>query len=541
MCAAVSDPLALCFGCFQSARHSTACPVCGFDERISRSNIALPPQTVLAGQFLVGKILGSPGGFGITYLGFDLKNSLRVAIKEFLPRECAARGSDHCTVFPVATDNRDNLDFGLSRFIEEAKILFELDHPNIVKVRRFFEENNTAYIVMDYYEGVALDEHIARLGHPLDEAQTLQIILPLLDGLKHVHAKGLVHRDIKPANIYLTNNLHPILLDFGAARFSLGERTRSLTLCLTPGFAPFEQHQARSRQGPWTDIYAIASTMYFMLTKQVPPAGVDRALQDKLVPLHTLAPSVSPAVCLAISHGMEVKAESRPQTINDFRQPIQSLQNSISGSVQLQPKKLPWLKSTVSKVCLALAKLSKQALPFLMISVLVLVVLFFLLKKNYMIGAFFVACFAFFYVLYKIYKNPRDGALVVDCDDICHRSPANCTGGITITFLDGYLVGESLKINKYGVVIGRSRDKANVVLSHSEISNEHVRVSLDGKTGGALVQDLGSTNGTFYCASASLPPAEDSRWVQLKGAKVFYPNQGIVIRLSRSAVSFVIS
>lgn len=540
MRAAASDPLALCFGCFQSARHSTACPVCGFDERISRSNIALPPQTVLSGQFLVGKILGSPGGFGITYLGFDLKNSLRVAIKEFLPRECAARGSDHCTVFPVTSDNRDNLDFGLSRFIEEAKILFELDHPNIVKVRQFFEENNTAYIVMDYYDGVALDEHIARLGHPLDEAQTLQIILPLLNGLTHVHAKGLIHRDIKPANIYLTSNLHPILLDFGAARFSLGERTRSLTLCLTPGFAPFEQHQERSRQGPWTDIYAIACTMYFMLTKQVPPAGVDRALQDKLVPLHTLAPLVSPAVCLAISHGMAVKAESRPQTINDFTQPIQSLQNSIPGSVQLQPKKLPRLMSTVSKACLALAKLSKQALPFLAV-ILALVALFFLLMKNYIIGAFFVACLVFCYVLYKIYKKSRAGALSVDWDDTCHRSPANCTEGITITFLDGCLVGESLKISKYGLVIGRSSDKANVVLSHSEISNEHVRVSLDGKTGGVLVQDLGSTNGTFYCVSASLPPVEGSRWVQLKGAKVFYPNQGVVIRLSRSAVSFVIS
>jgi len=221
--------------------------------------------------------------FGITYLGWDERLQTRVAIKEYLPRELAGRDADHRTVAAHSGEDADAFAFGLGKFLEEARTLAKLDHPNLVRVRDFFEENGTGYLVMDYYDGLTLAEYLARQpGGKIPEDQAIGILLPILDGLREVHAKGFLHRDIKPANIYLTAANRPILLDFGAARQAMGEHSRSLSVVLSEGYAPIEQYQRNGKQGPWTDVYGAAATLYTMVTGQVPPAATDRVSHDTL-------------------------------------------------------------------------------------------------------------------------------------------------------------------------------------------------------------------------------------------------------------------
>ena len=261
----------LCPGCFAEKGRVAVCPFCGYDEAERRTPLVLPHRTVLNGQFVVGKVLGKPGGFGITYLGWDINLATPVAVKEYLPRDYAGRDSDHASVMAHSREDASLFRFGLEQFLQEARTLARFDHPNVVRTRSFFEQNGTAYLVMDYLQGVNLSEYLNAKGGRLSEQQAAEIMLPILDGLQEVHAKGFLHRDIKPQNIYVTSNGRPILLDFGAARQAMGERSRSLSVVLTPGFSPYEQYHRRGEQGPWTDIYALAATYYYLLTGHAPP------------------------------------------------------------------------------------------------------------------------------------------------------------------------------------------------------------------------------------------------------------------------------
>ena len=251
----------MCMGCMKEKGVASVCPQCGYDESVPPGPLALPVRTILNRQFVVGRVLGKPGGFGVTYLGWDVTLETRVAVKEFLPRELAARSTDRVSVIPYSREEGESFRFGLKQFLQEARTLARFDHANVVRVRTFFEENDTAYLVMDYYEGTSLNRYLEQKGGRIPEKLALNIMMPILDGLREVHEKGFLHRDIKPHNIYLTQRARPILLDFGAARFAMGERSRSLSVLLTPGYAPYEQYHKKGRQGLWTDIYACGATL----------------------------------------------------------------------------------------------------------------------------------------------------------------------------------------------------------------------------------------------------------------------------------------
>ena len=225
------------------------------------------------GDYEILSILGH-GGFGITYLAEDIKLKTKVAIKEYLPADIAVRTTD-LTVRSRTSDDDGDFAWGLDRFLKEAQTLARFNHPNIVGVRRFFEDNGTAYMVMDYQEGDSLSSVLARHGR-LEESEIFEILAPLLDGLEAVHAADILHRDIKPGNIYIRNDGSPVLLDFGAARTALGQRSMSLHKVFTPGYAPAEQYETSGHQGPWTD--------------HIRPRG--RSLQDHLRPI---APGGDPA------------------------------------------------------------------------------------------------------------------------------------------------------------------------------------------------------------------------------------------------------
>jgi serine/threonine protein kinase len=309
----------MCMGCMQDKGDSDVCPRCGYQMDRRRSPSALPYQSILNNKFLVGRILGKPGGFGITYLAWDLVLHTAVAIKEYLPRELATRDTNRATVVTYSDDEETvgEFSYGLKQFLNEARTLCKFSHPNVVRVREFFEQNKTAYLAMDYYEGISLEDYLKRSGGALAEGAALALMMPILDGVREIHAKGFLHRDIKPANIYITKSGTPILLDFGAARLALqGQRSRPLSVIFTPGFAPFEQYLEQSDAGPTIDIYALGATLYYLVTGVRPQAATERLQKDDLPAPDRLSTIVSHRTSQAIMSALALKPEERPQSID---------------------------------------------------------------------------------------------------------------------------------------------------------------------------------------------------------------------------------
>lgn len=280
--------------------------------------------TVLLDQYRIVKVLGQ-GGFGLTYLATDIRLEMPVAVKEYFAGEISKRDGK-LTVY-AHESNKEQFEWGLNRFLDEARSLGRFRHANIVQVLNFFEANGTAYMVMGYEKGESL-EAVLRREKTLPEERLLEIVLPLLSGLGVLHAAGYIHRDIKPGNIYIRDiDGSPVLLDFGSARQAIGEQTKTLTAMLTPGYAPFEQYQSNSkRQGPWTDIYSLGAVMYRAVGGHMPAIATDRSsailLQepDPMPSAKDLGRGRYSEVLLeAIDLAMQVLEKHRPQTVEQLR------------------------------------------------------------------------------------------------------------------------------------------------------------------------------------------------------------------------------
>ena len=256
----------------------------------------------------------------MVYLAWNSKLHTTVAIKEFFPRSIVNRGRDQKSISLYTGQSLDDFIYGKEQFLREARTLVKFDHANLVKVLDTFEENETAYIVMEYYEGVNLEEYVrSQPGGKLSLDAAIAIMIPIMDGLREVHNYDLVHRDVKPQNIYLSSKGWPILLDFGAARQAIRNQNQSNSVVLTEGFASYEQYSRKGAQGPHTDVYGCAATLYYLLTGIVPPSALDRLQKDDLVPLPELAAGISNQINQAINQAMAVMPEKRTPKIENFQ------------------------------------------------------------------------------------------------------------------------------------------------------------------------------------------------------------------------------
>ena len=279
----------------------------------------LPLGTHLRDYEITGLI--GEGGFGIVYLAWDHSLQRKVAIKEYMPAAMASRVAGSSAIVVKSERHLDTFKAGLKSFVNEARLLARFDHPALVKVYRFWEENGTAYMAMPFYEGPTLKSALAELGHAPSEAQLRAWLAPLLDALTVMHAAQCFHRDIAPDNILLTAS-GPLLLDFGAARRVIGDMTHALTVVLKPGYAPIEQYGdvASMSQGAWTDIYALACVVYYAITGKTPTSSVERLMDDRLQPIAVEAKGrYGDGFLRAIDAALAVRPQDRPQNEAQFR------------------------------------------------------------------------------------------------------------------------------------------------------------------------------------------------------------------------------
>ncbi len=276
------------------------------------------------GDYVIEALLGQ-GGFGITYCARLVEGpdtASRFAVKEFFPRDIAVRDRDGTVIAAGNDEDRATFVWALDRFREEARTLATLSHPHVVSITRYFLARGTAYLMMPYYDGDALDRILRQRGR-LGPSEFERIFLSLIDALDYVHGNSVMHRDIKPANIFITRDGSPILLDFGMARYALGEHSRSVTSVITPGYAPFEQYSTLgSQQGPWSDIYGLSATMYHAVSGKRPPEAFERNLSDTLVPLAGMAgPDFARMGHLVamIDAGLGIRPEQRPRSVALWR------------------------------------------------------------------------------------------------------------------------------------------------------------------------------------------------------------------------------
>lgn len=331
-----------CLGCMAVYKSEYGvCPNCGYEPGTpAESALHIQPGTILAGRYLIGRVIGY-GGFGVTYIGWDQTLQQRVAIKEYLPSEFATRAVGQTQVTVFGGNKAEQFAGGMVKFVEEAKRLAQFQNESgIVRVYDSFEDNNTAYIVMEYLDGETLTSYLEREGKiPADRA--IEMLTPVIRSLETVHQAGIIHRDIAPDNIMLTKDGQVKLIDFGAARYATTSHSRSLTVIIKPGYSPEEQYRSRGDQGPHTDVYALGAVLYRMVTGITPPDALERRAyletkkKDILIPVSKNC-RIDSSKENAILNAMNVRIEDRTKTAAAFLEELtaQTPVKRLAGRIQ---------------------------------------------------------------------------------------------------------------------------------------------------------------------------------------------------------------
>ncbi len=304
-----------CPYCVSKIEEGDSCPNCNYEYYYEAKPYHLRPGTLLRNKYLVGRVLGE-GGFGITYVGRDLTLDMKVAIKEYYPNRMAMRTTGFSTTISLVDWSfSEEFKRGKEQFIQEAQTIAKMDKESaVVTVRDFFEENNSAYIVMEFIEGEDLHARLSRTRRPMESGELFSLLEPLFGAIDDLHAIGLIHRDISPDNIMVEND-RARLIDFGCARDT--SAAQDAEAVLKHGFSPPEQYENRE-MGPWTDVYAMAATIYYCLTGKLPPKATDRLMKDELRRPRALGAKLTGKQERALMKALSLKKEERYASLVDF-------------------------------------------------------------------------------------------------------------------------------------------------------------------------------------------------------------------------------
>lgn len=326
----------LCYRCFcEKSAPEKQCPICGFKYNPDTvySN-CLFPGTLLHNRYIVGIALGV-GGFGITYKCLDTRIGGICAIKEYFPANFALRTTGIKYV-SVAGQNLEKYNKIMKRFVEEAELVKSLHHRNVITIYDNFFENNTAYYVMEYCDGIDLRRYTNNFCRKLRYDEGMNLLYQIMNGLEYIHSKGILHRDIAPDNIYVTKNNSVKILDFGSARSEMDQFNRELSVIVKVGYAPIEQYGGRGKQGPYTDIYALGATFYHLFTAKIPIESTQRVAEDNLVPFSQLRPDLPDNLKYCIEKSMELTMATRVSNISEMKN-ILGLGNETIGANNRKP------------------------------------------------------------------------------------------------------------------------------------------------------------------------------------------------------------
>ena len=342
-----------CMGCMSTYEAiDEMCPFCGYIEGTpAKEAYHIKPGSLLHDRYTVGRAIGF-GGFGITYIAWDNKLMQKVAIKEYMPSEYATRVPGNLTVTIYDGERYTEFMTGLQKFLDEAQRLAKFQNvPGIVRILDCFSENLTAYIVMEYLDGMTLKQYLAEHGGKLPYEEAVEFILPVLAALQAVHKEGIIHRDISPDNIFITEDGEVKLLDFGAARYASTGYSKSLSVILKPGYAPAEQYLSHGEQGPWSDVYATAATLYRMITGVVPEEALERKEKDTLKPPAALGAKLPKNAEKAILNALNVRVENRTASAEEFEAQLLSTANVIrvteKGEKRFNAKMPLWMRASL--------------------------------------------------------------------------------------------------------------------------------------------------------------------------------------------------
>lgn len=320
-----------CLNCMREIASGTFCADCVNQEIPETAPHQLKPGTVLNGKYLIGTVIGE-GGFGITYIGRDLVLEKKVAVKEFYPMGHINRNNEKSGYLTISTEEqRELVRKGMDRFLEEARNVAQFsEEPGIVDVKDFFEENDTAYIIMEYLEGKTLASHVRELG-TLNTERVFDLMIPVINALSKMHKLGVIHRDISPDNMMYLSKGTLKLMDFGAARYYM-ERNRELTSTIKRGYAPEEQYTSNSEQGPWTDVYGLCATIYKCITGVTPADALERISQDHLKRPSELGTRITPQLENALMYGLALHAKDRCRSMEELLHLIQAGMREVRGA-----------------------------------------------------------------------------------------------------------------------------------------------------------------------------------------------------------------
>lgn len=338
-----------CLNCFNlfdivysDKEEREVCPYCGYCEGTPPKELyhLYPGVGLYNNRYVIGTCIGF-GGFGITYKAWDNVLETVVAVKEYYPTGLVQRVPGKPQVIIYTGESKEEYMQGLERFLDEAKNMAKfVDNPNIVHVDAFFEENNTAYLVMEYLPGMTLKSYLKSKGGRIGCEEVIPIADAVITALKEIHAGGIIHRDISSDNIMLCNDGRIKLLDFGAARFSDADQERTRSIILKPGFAPPEQYQAKSKQGPWTDIYALCATVYRAITGVLPDESVNRVIEDTVQSPIQIYSDIPERISNTVMKGMSIYPEIRFSNVDELKKALDGEKKVMEPKKELRVRRM---------------------------------------------------------------------------------------------------------------------------------------------------------------------------------------------------------